>query len=62
MQKKWYQNGAPGVLLLQMVPGSLEHLRIPYYGQSSSAPRGTVLAPFFSECGVKLCNNCVTVR
>ncbi len=25
-------------------------LRAPYYGQSNSAPRGTVLVPFFSEC------------
>ena len=25
-------------------------LRVPNYGQSNSAPRGTVLVPFFSEC------------
>ncbi len=25
-------------------------LRVPYYGQSNSAPRGTVSVPFFSEC------------
>ncbi len=47
-KKKGYQNGAPGVLLLQMVPffqrGTLFSLiivplRVPYYGQSNSAPR-----------------------
>ncbi len=25
-------------------------LRVPFYGQANSAPRGTVLIPFFSEC------------
>ncbi len=57
-EKKGYQNGAPGVLLLQMVhvyeTVPLGHrgteivpLRVPYYGQPNSAPRGTVLVPFF---------------
>ncbi len=65
-EKKGYQNGAPGVLLLQMVPffqrGTLFSLitvplghwgteivplRVPYYGQSNSAPRGTISVPFF---------------
>ncbi len=72
-EKKGYQNGAPGELLLQMVPffqrGTLfslinmfveneavplDHrgteivpLRVPYYGQSNSAPRGPVSVPFF---------------
>ena len=27
-------------------------LRVPYYGQSNSAPRGTILVPFFSECKI----------
>ena len=28
-------------------------LRVPYYGQSNSAPRGTVSVPFFSECDLQ---------
>ncbi len=65
-EKKGYQNGATGVLLLQMVPffqstdlysiisctpGTLGHrISTPKgtnYGQSNSAPRGTVSVPFF---------------
>ena len=54
-EKKGYQNGALGVLLLQMVPffqrgTEIVPLRVPYYGQSNSAPRGTISVPFFSEC------------
>ncbi len=29
-------------------------LRVPYYGQSNSAPRGTVSVPFFSECSFNI--------
>ena len=72
-EKKEYQNGTPGALLLQMVPlfqrGTLFSLIIMFivfmkqypwvtgapktntcYGQSNSAPWGTVSVPFFFGC------------
>ena len=59
-EKKEYQNGASWVLLLQIVYETVPlsqwgtkivPLRVPYYGQSNSAPSGTISVPFFSECG-----------
>ena len=49
-EKKGYQNGATGVLLLQMVlffQRGIVPLRVPYYGQWNRAPRGTVSFLFF---------------
>ncbi len=31
-------------------------LRVPYYGQPNSAPRGTISVPFFSECVINMQN------
>ncbi len=61
----WYQNRYPcviaraGVRPSPSVYSALEVrrglgtkivlLRVPYYGQSNSAPRGSVSVPFFSE-------------
>ena len=46
-EKKEYQNGAPGELLLQMVPflqrGTLFSLIIMFMGHQNSTPKGAIL-------------------